>query len=190
MCAFASENREVLQGQARNVFGKKAVEKCSLLCQRALTQKQTLWGSGALERGHRASLERLAELGDALGSVGALSILDAAQRVVGQAVSMTKEACQGALTREGGFERHSAYSSTSNVKLPLRPSARAAAPSGPRTFSRRLRARERRRVLRVSMGADTKANTRGGMAREPHDDAVAGKQAGLSVLRACSLRHS
>ena len=58
-----------------------------------------IWGpGGALERGHRASLERLAELGDTLGGVGALAILDAEQRVVGQAVSMTKEECQGALT--------------------------------------------------------------------------------------------
>ena len=58
-----------------------------------------IWGpGGALERGHRASLERLAELGDTLGGVGAFSIHDAAQRVVGQAVSMTKEECQWALT--------------------------------------------------------------------------------------------
>ena len=41
---------------------------------------------GALERGHRASLERLAQLGDALGSVGALAIVvEAAELVVGQA---------------------------------------------------------------------------------------------------------
>ena len=55
-------------------------------CQWALTQKRTLWGGGALERGHGAPLERLAELGDALGSVGALgSTVDAAELVVGQA---------------------------------------------------------------------------------------------------------
>jgi hypothetical protein len=65
-------------------------------CVSALTQ--ILGGGGALERGHRASLERLTELGDALSSVGAFSIYDAAQRIVGQAVSMTKEECQGALT--------------------------------------------------------------------------------------------
>ena len=70
-------------------------------CQRATdTNKRTLGGGGALERGHRASLERLAELGEARSGVGALSILDAAQRVVGQAVSKTKEECQGALTQK------------------------------------------------------------------------------------------
>jgi len=62
------------------------------------TRKRTLGGGGALERGHRASLERLAELGEARSGVGALSILDATQRVVGQAVSMAKEECQGVLT--------------------------------------------------------------------------------------------
>ena len=46
-------------------------------CQRALTQKRTLGGCGALERGHSAPLEPLAQLGDALRSVGALAILDA-----------------------------------------------------------------------------------------------------------------
>ena len=64
-------------------------------CQWALTQKQTLRGGGALERGHGASLERLAELGDALGGVGAASILEAAQHVVGQAVSIQKRRVNG-----------------------------------------------------------------------------------------------
>ena len=41
---------------------------------------------GALERGHGAALERLAQLGDALHSVGALSlIVQATELVVGQA---------------------------------------------------------------------------------------------------------
>ena len=57
-----------------------------LFCQRALTQKQTLWGGGALERGHGAPLEPLAELGDALGGVGAVTlIIEAAELVTGQA---------------------------------------------------------------------------------------------------------
>ena len=38
-------------------------------CQRALTREQTLWGGGALERGHGAPLEPLAQLGDAFCSV-------------------------------------------------------------------------------------------------------------------------
>ena len=54
-------------------------------CQRALTQKQTLWGGGALERGHGAPLEPLAQLRDALGGVGAAaSTRAAAELVVGQ----------------------------------------------------------------------------------------------------------
>jgi hypothetical protein len=66
-------------------------------CQWALTRHS--WGGGALERGHGAPLERLAQLGDGLGGVGtldfAISILVvAAERVAGQAVSMTKEECQ------------------------------------------------------------------------------------------------
>ena len=60
-------------------------------CQRALTQKRTLWGGGALERGHRASLERLAQLGDALRGVGAVAItVDAAELVVAQPAKGTR----------------------------------------------------------------------------------------------------
>ena len=55
-------------------------------CQRALTQKQTLWAGGALERGHGAALERLAQLGDALGGVGAAAApVKATEMVTGQA---------------------------------------------------------------------------------------------------------
>ncbi len=46
------------------------------------------------------------------------------------------------------FERRAAYSSDRSVLLPLRPWARAAPPSGPRRFPRRLRAWEQRWVLR------------------------------------------
>ena len=43
-------------------------------------------GGGALERGHGAPLEPLAQLGDALGGVGAAAALvDAAELVAGQA---------------------------------------------------------------------------------------------------------
>ena len=53
--------------------------------QRALTQKQTLWGGGALERGHSAPLEPLAQLRDALGGVGAIAErVEAAELIVGQ----------------------------------------------------------------------------------------------------------
>ena len=51
-----------------------------------LTERRTLWGSDALERGNRAFLERLAQLGDTLGGVGAVSIsVEAAELVVSQA---------------------------------------------------------------------------------------------------------
>ena len=65
-------------------------------CQRALTETQAR-GAAAhfFERGHGALVERLAELGDALGRVGAASILDAAQHVVGQAVSIQKRRVNG-----------------------------------------------------------------------------------------------
>ena len=53
-------------------------------------RKASTRGSGALERGHGAPLERLAKLGDALGSVGTLDIaicivVDAAELVLAQA---------------------------------------------------------------------------------------------------------
>ena len=55
-------------------------------CQRALTQKQTLRGGGAPKRGHGAPPEPLAELADALGGVGAVTlIIEAAELVVIQA---------------------------------------------------------------------------------------------------------
>ena len=61
------------------------IEGVREMCQRALTQKQTLWGGGALQRGHGALLERLAQLGDALGGVGAAAdIVEAAELVAGQ----------------------------------------------------------------------------------------------------------
>ena len=59
----------------------------------------TLLGRQALERGHGAPLEALEQLGDALVGVGTLEsaitiLVEAAERVAGQAVSMTKAECQ------------------------------------------------------------------------------------------------
>ena len=55
-------------------------------CQGALTERRTLWGGGALQRGHSAPLEALAQLGDTLGGVGAVSIfIEAAELVATQA---------------------------------------------------------------------------------------------------------
>ena len=63
-------------------------------------KKRTLgedWGGGALERGHGAPFERLAQLGDALGGVGPLAIIvEAAELVVAQAEKVAQ--CQRALT--------------------------------------------------------------------------------------------
>ena len=110
-------------------------------CQRALTQKRTLWGGGALERGHGAALERLAQLGDALGRVGAVADMSRPQRWLGKVQG--KEECQWALTQKqtlgSWFEGRAAYLSDCSVELPLRPSARAAPPSGPSRCSSRLR---------------------------------------------------
>ena len=56
------------------------------VCQGALTRKQTLQGGGALQRGDRAPLEPLAQLGDALRGVGAAAVpIKAAELVVAQA---------------------------------------------------------------------------------------------------------
>ena len=104
-------------------------------------------------------LERL-QRGVALEALGESSSSFGTEAVPRETASMGAgggaEECQWALTRKrtlkGGFERQSAYSSTSNVELPLIPSARAAPPSGPRSFSRRLRAWERMRVLRSVNG--------------------------------------
>ena len=71
----------------------------------------------------------------------------------------------GADTTFGGwFELQAAYSSDCSVVLPLRPSARAAPPLGPRLFNERLRAWERVRVLRVSMALTLKRTLRGAAA--------------------------
>ena len=55
------------------------------------TKANALGVGGALERGHSALLEPLAQLGDALGGVGAAAaaiLIEATDLVVGQAASM------------------------------------------------------------------------------------------------------
>ena len=63
-----------------------------------------------------------------------------------------KVRCQWALTEKrtprGRFEGHAAYSRFCSVVLPLRPSARATPPLGPRSLDEILRAWEQRRELR------------------------------------------
>ena len=63
----------------------------------------------------------------------------------------------------GRFEPRAAYLSDCSVELPLRPSARAAPPLGPRSLARRLRARTGGGwCWVVSTGIDTKAERLGG----------------------------
>ena len=53
-------------------------------------------GGGALQRGQGAPLEPLAQLGDALGGVGAIaSPIEAAELVAGQAANIGKEGVNG-----------------------------------------------------------------------------------------------
>ena len=64
------------------------------------TKANMLGGGGALERGHGAPLERLAQLGYALGGVGgAAANINAAELVVGQTAEERRRECQWALTQ-------------------------------------------------------------------------------------------
>ena len=76
-CAFASECGKVSAGQAKEcVFGKERVrvltrkgrQRCSLLCQWALTERRTLSGGGALELGDSRLFEDGSKRGGALVS--------------------------------------------------------------------------------------------------------------------------
>jgi hypothetical protein len=65
-------------------------------CQGALTRKRTLWRGGALERGHSASIQRLAQLCDALGGVGAFAHeIEAAEHVPRQAAKVGSGSVNG-----------------------------------------------------------------------------------------------
>ena len=69
---------------------------------RALTQKRTLGRGGALQRGHGAPLEPLAQLRDALRSVGAMTHqVEAAEMVGGQtAMGGARKVREQAFVRE------------------------------------------------------------------------------------------
>ena len=94
-------------------------------CQRALTQKQTLSGCGALQQGHRAPLEPLAQLGDALRGVGALSTmvqateLIAGQAAMGGARMVREQACQRAMTQKQTLLGRSAHLSSTSTPFSL-----------------------------------------------------------------------
>ena len=128
-------------------------QECSLSSQRALTQKRTLWGCSALQRGHSAPLEPLAELGDALGGVGAYTILiamstsEATDPVIGQAASVGRSdefvIGQRALTQKQTLLGRAAHFSEVTA-LPLSPSHSLVMPSAVNSsfsssFSRRQR---------------------------------------------------
>jgi len=82
MCSERDERRDVVSDACGNVQRKSV----SQMCQRALTERQTLWGGGALERGHGAPLEPITQLSDTLRGEGAVAIVvEAAELVVAQA---------------------------------------------------------------------------------------------------------
>ena len=119
-------------------------------CQRALTQKRTLWGCGVLEVGDLRLLEDGGERGGALDPEIVLPEPASEGGNGGRASVST-----GADTKQtlgSRFERRAAYMSVRNVVLPFRPSASAAPPSGPISLSKRLRAWVRRRLLRSVTG--------------------------------------
>ena len=103
-----------------------------------LTQKQTLSGGGAPEVGDLHLVEDGSERSGAL--VSNVVVSETASDGNGEKVSVSMGVDTEASTGSW-FERWVAYSSTCSVKLPLRPSTRAAAPLGPRLFHGRLRAR-------------------------------------------------
>ena len=71
------------------------------MCQRALTQKRTLWGGSTLERGCGAPLDPLAQLCDALHGVGAAANrIEAAELVVAQAAKWKGGMSMGADTNQ------------------------------------------------------------------------------------------
>ena len=114
-------------------------------------RKANTLGWGALQIGDLRLLENSSESGGALGS----NVVAMETASEGWIRAAREQACQWALTGKqtlgSWFERQAAYSSVCSIELPLRPTARAAPPSGPRSFNRRLQAPKQRRV---SMGAD------------------------------------
>ena len=95
---------------------------------------------GPLERSQRGvALQALGESSSSLGTEVVVRETASMGAEVGLRVSM------GADTKLGSwFERRAAYLSDCSVVLPLRPSARAAPPWGPRSLYGTLRAWERR----------------------------------------------
>ena len=101
-------------------------------CQPGLAREWALRCGGALDRGDGAAPEPLAQLGDALGAVGAVTIVaDAAELVVTQAASKGAGAeggCQQGLTRERALRNGAAAHSSEVTALPFSPSHSVAMP--------------------------------------------------------------
>ena len=72
--------------------------KGEVACQRALTQKRTLWGGGALERGHGAPLSASHSLVMPSAGVGAFGQTIEAAELRCWPSCQGKEECQWALT--------------------------------------------------------------------------------------------
>ena len=102
-------------------------------CQRALTEKRTLRGGGALELLDLRLFEDGGECGGVLGSDAVAP--DTARDVGGGTLRRHRCVSAGADTKANNrgswFERWAAYLRDCSVELPLRPSAIAAPPSGP-----------------------------------------------------------
>ena len=89
-------------------------------------------GGGALERGDGAALERLAQLVDALGSVGAAAvIIEAAELVVGQAAKREGGVSMGACDARKQILWGVAAHSSLVICVSSRMAASAEAPSAP-----------------------------------------------------------
>ena len=110
-----------------------------------------LGGGGALEVGDHRLLEDGSKRGGALGS----DVVASETESEGQDGNSERVVSMGAdrkANTQGLVRGRAAYSSDCSVELPLRPSARAAPPSGPRQLLHRLRAWEQRWVLRCVKG--------------------------------------
>ena len=125
--------------------------------------------SGALERGDGGPHEPLAQLGDALGGVGAVALaVDAAELVVGQAATGKEVVSTGAdmKANTSGAVAHSRLV----IFVSLRMAASAVAPWALMLLPPRLRARGRMGTVRACQWALTQKQTlRGGGALEVGD---------------------
>ena len=82
-CVGTLDTASIILVEAAELVAIQAVKRGGEECQRALTQKRTLLRGGALERGHGAALEVLAqnvEARDGVGAAGAAFIIEAADR--------------------------------------------------------------------------------------------------------------